>query len=66
MRENIHLNKHKKKHNKRKNKQLTQVDTEKDIVIQRKGQLAQNTTLNVPKAMDPLNKQEAAALPVYT
>ena len=66
MRENIHLNKHKKKHNKRKNKQLTQVDTEKDIVIQRKGQLAQNTTLNVPKAMDPLNKQEAAALPAYT
>jgi len=68
MRENIHLNKHRKKHNKNmnKNKQLTQVEAGKDIVIQSKGHKQSNASISVPKAMDPLNMQEATALPVYT
>ena len=49
-----------------KNKQLTQVEAGKDIVIQSKGHKQSNTSISVPKAMDPLNMQEATALPVYT
>lgn len=68
MREKIDLNKHKKnrKHSKKKNKQFTQMEAEKDIVIQSKGHKQSNASMKVPKAMDPLNMQEATALPVYT